>query len=145
MTDKPCRSLELNLADYELALIEATDPPAIVSAGLWIKLTDGLSLGDVMAIEVGGGSYDGLEIEIQIRKGKPILSVYDYRDVPLPASGGNKLDEAEWAEREAVTERPAICIDLDSMAVATNNDADREVWAAATIKSRLEHRDKAAK
>ena len=133
--DKPCRSLELNQAKYELALIESTNAPGVVRPGLWLLLTDGCSEGDVLSIGLGAGTHGGLEVELSVRNGKPMLVVYDYRNLPPEGTLNRPCDDDVTAAWDAATDCPALEIDLETMTVQTIGPDERAVKAAEILKA----------
>jgi len=115
--NKPTKLLDLGHNDYRTVLNSGWDFD-LVAPALFI----GIAAFDTsfFTLSLGEGQHGGQEVDISIDEdGKPILTIFDYRLV--------KHQESTPA-RDAVTERPAITINLESLEVQTYSDSDRQAW-----------------
>ncbi len=131
MTEKPYITLDLARFNYELALLQGPpDGATIIRPGYWVRLTDGMSEGDVLNLALAAGQGGGVEVELQVRDGRPVLVVYDWRHSPARKV---KHSSDDHRRLDAVVDLPALRVYLDDMTIETNTPADQEALAAKFI------------
>ena len=118
LLDKPTKLLDLDHNDYRTVLNSGYDDD-LVAPALFIVISAFDT--SFFTLSLGEGEHGGQLVDIRIDEdGKPILTICDYRFIKHEKPSSLTLD--------AVTERPAITINLESLEVQTYSDSDRQAW-----------------
>ena len=129
MSQEPAVPLDFGRFTYELALLEPPDFGQISRRGMWVFLSDGCSEGDALSLGLAGGEDRGIEVELRMTAKGPRLTVYDWRSAPAMAAPGSAHDPERSRQRDAISELPAIDIDLETLVITTNDDEARKAFS----------------